>query len=61
MHQALFLMLLLTEKLDESLEKVVSYRPYEHGERSMLVFTPTVMNMENGRCEMTFSMVSPDF
>ncbi|MEE0336663.1 MAG: hypothetical protein U0I89_05145 [Prevotella sp.] len=34
---------------------------YEHGERSMLMFTPTVMNMENGRCEMTFSMVSPDF
>ena len=26
----------------------------EHGERSMLVFIPTVMNMENGRCEMTF-------
>ena len=32
---------------------------YEHGERSMLVFTPTVMNMENGRCEMTFSGVLP--
>ena len=27
----------------------------------MLVFTTTVMNMENGRCEMTFSMPSPDF
>ena len=34
---------------------------YEHGERSMLVFTPTVMNMENGRCEMTFSMLSHNF
>ena len=34
---------------------------YEHGERSMLVFISTVMNMENGRCEMTFSMLSPDF
>ena len=34
---------------------------YEHGERSMLVFTPTVMNMENGRCEMTFSWVLPKF
>ena len=50
MHQTLFLMLLLTEKLGESPEKVVSYRPlwtwrtvdarvhtdrYEHGERSV--------------------------
>ncbi|MEE0336156.1 MAG: hypothetical protein U0I89_02520 [Prevotella sp.] len=34
---------------------------YEHEERSMLVFTPTVMNMENGRCEMTFSRLSPCF
>ena len=24
---------------------------YEHGERSMLVFISTVMNMENGRCQ----------
>ena len=34
---------------------------YEHGERSMLVFISTVMNMWNGRCEMTFSLLSPDF
>ena len=33
---------------------------YEHGERSLLVFISTVMNMENGRCETTFSMLSPD-
>ena len=33
---------------------------YEHGERSLLVFISTVMNMENGRCEMTFSMLLPD-
>ena len=26
---------------------------YEHGERSLLVFISTVVNMENGRCEMT--------
>ena len=30
----------------------------EHGERSMLVFISTVMNMENGRCGMTFSKLS---
>ena len=34
---------------------------YKHGERSMLVFISTVMNMENGRCGMTFSMLLPDF
>ena len=34
---------------------------YEHGERSLLVFILTVMNMENGRCEMTCCCVSPDF
>ena len=33
---------------------------YEHVERSMLMFISTVMNMENGRCETTFSMLSPD-
>ena len=33
----------------------------EHGERSMLVFISTVMNMENGRCEMTCCCVSPNF
>ena len=33
----------------------------EHGERSMLVFISTVVSMENGRCEMTFSLFSPDF
>ena len=33
---------------------------YEHGERSMLVFISTVMNMENGRCETTFSKLSAD-
>ena len=27
---------------------------YEHGERSMLVFTSTVTSMENDRCETTF-------
>ena len=27
----------------------------------MLVFVSTVMNMENGRCGMTFSSLSPDF
>ena len=34
---------------------------YEHGERSLLVFISTVMNMWNGRCEMTCCWVSPDF
>ena len=34
---------------------------YEHGERSMLVFISTVMNMWNGRCGMTFSLLLPDF
>ena len=34
---------------------------YEHGERSLLVFISTVMNTSNGRCEMTFSRLSPDF
>ena len=34
---------------------------YEHGERSMLVFISTVVNMENGRCEMTCCCVLPDF
>ena len=34
---------------------------YEHGERSLLVFISTVMNMENGRCEMTCCCVSPNF
>ena len=29
---------------------------YEHGERSLLVFMSTVMNMENGRCEMTLTL-----
>ena len=33
----------------------------EHGERSMLVFISTVMNMENGRCEMTCCCVLPNF
>ncbi len=27
-------------------------------QRSMLVFITTVMNMENGRCEMTFLLLS---
>ena len=31
---------------------------YKHGERSMLVLTPTVMNTSNGRCEITFWWVS---
>ena len=34
---------------------------YEHGERSLLVFTSTVMNMSNGRCETTFSRIFPNF
>ena len=34
---------------------------YEHGERSMSVFISTVMNMENGRCEMTCCCVLPNF
>ena len=34
---------------------------YEHGERSLLVFISTVVNMWNGRCEMTCCWVSPDF
>ena len=34
---------------------------YEHGERSMLVFISTVVNMENGRCEMTCCWVSHHF
>ena len=34
---------------------------YEHGERSLLVFISTVMNMENGRCEMTCCCVLPNF
>ena len=34
---------------------------YEHGERSMLMFISTVMNMWNGRCEMTCCRVSLDF
>ena len=29
---------------------------YEHGERSMLMFISTVMNMWNGRCEMTLTL-----
>ena len=33
----------------------------EHGERSMPVFISTVMNMSNGRCEMTCCCVLPDF
>ena len=33
----------------------------EHGERSMLVFISTVMNMSNGRCEKTCCCVSPNF
>ena len=38
----------------ETFEKSSHIDRYEHGERSMLVFISTVMNMENGRCEMTF-------
>ena len=34
---------------------------YEHGERSLLMFISTVVNMWNGRCEMTCCWVSPDF
>ena len=34
---------------------------YEHGERSMPMFISTVMNMSNGRCEMTCWWVLPDF
>ena len=34
---------------------------YEHGERSLLVFISTVVNMWNGRCEMTCWWVLPDF
>ena len=34
---------------------------YEHGERSLLVFISTVVNMENGRCEMTCCCVLPNF
>ena len=34
---------------------------YEHGERSLLVFISTVVSMKNGRCEMTFSRLSPCF
>ena len=33
----------------------------EHGERSMLVFISTVMNMSNGRCEMTCCCFLPNF
>ena len=33
----------------------------EHGERSMPMFISTVMNMSNGRCEMTCCCVLPDF
>ena len=34
---------------------------YEHGERSMPVFISTVMNMSNGRCEMTCCCVLSNF
>ncbi len=33
----------------------------EHGERSMPVFITTVVNMSNGRCEMTCCCVLPNF
>ena len=29
---------------------------YEHGERPMHMFISTVMNMSNGRCEMTLTL-----
>ena len=48
------------ENLAKPMRKSSHIDRYEHGERSLLVFTPTVMNMENGRCETTFSMLSPD-
>ena len=45
----------------KALRKSCRIDRYEHGERSLLVFISTVMNMENGRCEMTFSRLLPDF
>ena len=50
-----------TENCAKAWRKSSHIDRYEHGERSLLVFISTVMNMENGRCEMTCCWVSPDF
>ena len=50
-----------SEILGETLENLSRIDRYEHVERSMHMFISTVMNMWNGRYEMTFSWVSPDF
>ena len=49
------------ENCAKPLRKLSRIDRYEHVERSIRMFISTVMNMWNGRYEMTFSWVSPDF
>ena len=48
------------ENLAKPIKKSSHTDRYDHEHRPLWTRAPTVMNMDNGRCETTFSMLSPD-